>query len=219
MIKFDPIGWLEPVVPIAWLHRIIRACAFTIVLWFFAVRIGQYRNFIWKPLWAAETLLFGVVAIAFIVRSNPVDRSHGVKEIIVPLIASVLPFGLLRTYPSRWIIGNTDLLAAVFMWMTLSTALTVWGMWAVRRSFSITVEARDVVTWGPYRWLRHPIYLGEMLSAAAVVVWRWSWSNAAIFMLFVMIQLLRACWEESKLERVFPAYRDALAGSRWFWRT
>jgi len=219
MFKFDPLGWLENFIPMVWLHRIIRVCAFAIVFGFFIVRIGQYRNFIWKPLWAAETLLFAVLAIAFIVRTNPVDRSHGIKEIIVPLIASALPFGLLRINPNRWIIGNTDLLAVVFMWMTLSTALTVWGMWALRRSFSITVEARDVVTCGPYRWLRHPIYLGEILSAAAVVVWRWSWSNAAILVLFVTIQLLRSHWEESKLEKVFPIYREALARSRWFWKT
>jgi len=218
MIRFDPIGWLENIVPGEWIHRVIRLCAFSVVFVFFIMRIGQYRNFYWKPLWAAETLLFAVAAIAFIVRTNPVDRSHGIKEIIIPLIASVLPFALLTTHPSQWIIGNKHLLAAVFMWMTLSTALTAWGMWTLRRCFSITVEARDIVNGGPYRWLRHPIYLGEMLSAAAVVAWRWSWLNVLVLMLFVIIQLLRANWEESKLARVFPSYRDTLVLSRWFWK-
>jgi protein-S-isoprenylcysteine O-methyltransferase Ste14 len=217
MIRFDPIGWFEHIVPLPWLHRIIRMAALAVILGFLVVRIGQYHNYFWKPLWAAETLLFTVVVIAFIVRINPVDRSQGIKEIIVPLIGSALPFGLLRTYPSLWIIEDTSRLTAVFLWMTLATFLTTWAMWTLRRSFSITVEARELVTRGPYRWVRHPVYLGEILAASSVVVWRWSWLNLAILTLFVFIQMLRARLEESKLKKAFPDYGNALAGSRWFW--
>jgi protein-S-isoprenylcysteine O-methyltransferase Ste14 len=217
MIKFDPLGWFEHILPLPWLHRIIRLCAIAIVSVFLVVRIGQYQNYFWKPLWAAETLLFIVLAIAFIVRSNPVDRSKGVKEIIVPLIGGVLPFFLLRTPPGAWIIGNTSLLTTLFLWMTLATALTIWGMWVLRYSFSITIEARALVTRGPYRWVRHPIYLGEILASTAVVVWRWSWLNVAIFLLFLIIQILRARWEESKLKKIFPEYRELLSRTWWFW--
>jgi protein-S-isoprenylcysteine O-methyltransferase Ste14 len=218
MIRFDPLGWFEHVIPMAWLHRIIRACALVIVLWFFVIRIGQYRYFFFKPLWAAETLLFAVVAIAFIVRSNPVDRSQGAKEIIVPLIGSALPFGLLFTYPTPWIVSNTGYLMAVFLCMTLSTGFTVWGMWTLRHSFSITVEARELVAHGPYRLVRHPIYLGEIMSAVSVVVWRYSWLNLFILTLFVIVQLLRSYWEESKLGKIFPDYSECFAGRLWFWK-
>jgi protein-S-isoprenylcysteine O-methyltransferase Ste14 len=218
MIKFDPLGWFEHIIPMRWLYRIIRVCALAAVTWFLVVRISQYNYFFCKPLWAAETLLFIVLVIAFIVRSNPVDRSQGIKEIVIPLIGSVLPFGLLRTYPSTWMVGNISLLTTIFLWMTFSTGFTVWGMWALRHSFSITVEARRLVTSGPYRWVRHPVYLGEILTAAAVTVWRWSWQNVAILLIFVTIQLVRACMEESKLVKVFPGYRDSLGRSMWFWK-
>jgi protein-S-isoprenylcysteine O-methyltransferase Ste14 len=218
MITFDPLGWLERIVPLHWLHRTIRIAALAIVLYFIVLRIGQYRYYFWKPLWAAETLLFVVVFIAFIVRSNPVDRSQGIKEIIVPLLGSILPFGLLKTYPSPWIIGDLILLTVVFAWMTLATFLTTWGMWTLRRSFSITVEARSLVVSGPYRLIRHPVYLGEMLAATSVVVWRWSLMNAVILAAFILIQMLRASWEESKLQRTFPAYKEQMAESLWFWK-
>jgi protein-S-isoprenylcysteine O-methyltransferase Ste14 len=218
MITFDPLGWLERIVPLHWLHRIIRFAALAVILYFLVIRISQYRYYFWKPLWAAETLLFVVVFVAFIVRSNPVDRSQGIKEIMVPLLGSVLPFGLLKTYPSPWIIGELNLLTAVFAWMTIATFLTTWGMWTLRRSFSITVEARSLVVSGPYRLIRHPVYFGEMLAAASVVVWRWSILNAFILALFILIQMLRARWEESKLQRTFPAYREQMAGSLWFWK-
>lgn len=188
-----------------------------IVSVFLVLRVGQYHNYFWKPLWAAETLLFIVLIIAFIVRHNPVERSYGIKEIIVPLIGSVLPFGLLGTIPNIWITGNTTLLTVIFLWMTLATVITIWGMWVLRHSFSITVEVRALVTCRPYCWVRHPVYMGEILAAAAVLVWRWSWLNSAIFLLFVIIQLLRSRWEESKLKKAFPAYNELLAKSRWLW--
>jgi protein-S-isoprenylcysteine O-methyltransferase Ste14 len=215
MNKFDPFGWLGQVVPVKWLHRIIRTGVLLVILIFLVMRIRQYDQFLFKPLWAAETLLYIIVAIAFAVRSDPVDRSRGVAEIIVPLIGSVLPFALLTKAPGAWILGKPFLLKVVFCWMAIAEGFTAWSIWSLRRSFSITVEARAVVTHGPYRWVRHPVYLGEILAAAAVVAWRWSLLNIAIFILFVIIQLLRARWEESKLRRTFPEYTTFSARSKW----
>jgi protein-S-isoprenylcysteine O-methyltransferase Ste14 len=217
MIIFDPIGWFEHIMPLHRLHWIIRIATLAIILVFLVIRISQYPYYFWKPLWAAETLLFVVLFIAFIVRTNPVDRSRGVKEIIIPWFGSALPFSLLKTHPSTFIIANLNFLTMVFAWMSLATFFTTWGMWTLRHSFSITVEARTLVTTGPYRWVRHPVYLGEIFAATSVVVWRWSLLNAAILALFMFIQMLRAHWEEAKLERTFPEYRKLMARSRWFW--
>src|SRR4030067_708703 len=216
--RLYPFGLLEQVVPAKRLHWIIRAAALAVVLGFLVVRVRQYDDFLFKPLWAVETLLYVVLAIAFAVRSDPVDRSRGFAEIIVPLIGGVLPFALLITQPGAWIMGNQFLLTAVFCWMTLATGFTALSIWTLRRSFSITVEARTLVTHGPYCWVRHPVYLGEILAAVAVVAWRWSLLNVAIFILFVIIQLLRARREESKLLRTFPEYRSFSTRSRWLWR-
>jgi len=216
MNRFDPFGLLEKVVPVKWLHRIIRAGMLVVVLIFLVIRFRQYDTFLFKPLWAAETLLYIIVAIAVAVRSDPVDRSRGVAEIIVPLIGSVLPFALLLQAPAAWINGKPFLLNVVFCWMTIASGFTAWGLWSLRSSFSITVEARSLVTHGPYRWVRHPVYLGEILASAAVMAWRWSLLNLAIFVLFVTIQLLRARWEESKLRRTFPEYTTFSTRSRWF---
>jgi protein-S-isoprenylcysteine O-methyltransferase Ste14 len=130
----------------------------------------------------------------------------------------MLPFGLLTTSPSAWVTGSNTLLTVVFCWMTLATAFTAWSMWVLRRSFSITVEARALVTSGPYQWVRHPVYMGEILSAAAVVFWRWSLLNSAIFLLFAVIQLFRARREEAKLARAFPEYKVYAKRSWWFWK-
>ena len=106
----------------------------------------------------------------------------------------------------------------LFALMTLFTAFTIWGMVTLRRAFSVTVEARTLVTGGPYRFIRHPIYAGETLTGAMVVILRLSPLNASLLVLFVVLQLFRSRLEERKLSRNFPEYRDTVGQSWWFWK-
>jgi protein-S-isoprenylcysteine O-methyltransferase Ste14 len=184
---------------------------------FLALRASQYRWFALKPLWAVETLLFAVLIVAYAVRRPPLDRARGAREVLVPLVGALLPFGLLFSPPHPALASSSASRMALFWWMTAGTSLTVWGMWCLRGSFSITVEAREAVVWGPYRWVRHPVYLGEMATAAAVAVWRFSVLNVGILVAFIVVQLLRARWEEEKLSEVFPEYQVLRQRSRWFW--
>jgi protein-S-isoprenylcysteine O-methyltransferase Ste14 len=162
-----------------------------------------------------ETLIFIAFLVSYLIRKDPVNRSRGTKEIIVPLIGGILPFALLFSPPNLFITANPHALDFIFYWLTAATAFTVWGLWKLRRLFSITIEARDLVINGPYRFVRHPIYLGEILSALAVTVLRFSLLNAFIISLFVVIQLLRAKWEEDKLTLVFPGYSIYGAKTSW----
>jgi protein-S-isoprenylcysteine O-methyltransferase Ste14 len=132
-------------------------------------------------------------------------------------MGGLLPFALLLCPPNPAVWGNKEASLAVLGFMTLSTAFTVWGMWTLGAAFSITVEARTPVFRGPYRLVRHPIYLGEMLSATGVAVWRFSTASLAILVLFVAVQLLRSRWEEEVLLAAFPEYKIVLDKSLWFW--
>jgi protein-S-isoprenylcysteine O-methyltransferase Ste14 len=180
-------------------------------------RALEYDLYRIKPLWAAETAIYVILIIAFMIRTDPVDRSRGVAEIAIPAVGALLPFVLLLSPPAGSILSNRTLYAGIFWFMTMATLLTVWGMWTLRRSFSITVEARELVTGGPYRFLRHPIYAGEILATATVAVWRYSWLNMAALILFVILQLARARMEEEKLKRNFPAYEEYAKKVWWVW--
>jgi protein-S-isoprenylcysteine O-methyltransferase Ste14 len=171
-----------------------------------------------KLLWVLETVIFVVFIISYALRIEPAERSRGVKEIIIPLIGGVLPFGLLLSMPNQSIGNNPLLLRIIFYWMTVTTAFTVWSLWTIRRSFSITVEARSLVDDGPYRWVRHPVYLGEILTTLAVAVWRFSALNIVLFVLFVAIQLYRSRLEEKKLARNIPDYSVYALRAKWLWQ-
>jgi protein-S-isoprenylcysteine O-methyltransferase Ste14 len=215
MFLIDPFGRVSRLIPEKLLHKLIRVGAVLIFLSMLLKRAQEYHIYYVKPLWFVETLIYFVLVTTFLVRTDPVDRSQGIREVIIPLVGSIIPFALLCSPPAPWIIENRTYILIAFWWMTASTAFTVWGMWTLRRSFSITVEARALVTIGPYRFIRHPIYLGEILSSCAVAYWRFSCRNLAILMIFVVIQIARSRWEERKLEKNFPEYRNYASKAWW----
>ncbi|MEE9910443.1 MAG: isoprenylcysteine carboxylmethyltransferase family protein [Deltaproteobacteria bacterium] len=217
MNEFDPFGWLTQYVSAKTLHGMIRFGIMVILLVFLVHRVLSYHRYWFKPLWAAETLIFVVFLASYALRRDPVSRSRGIREIVIPLVGGVLPFALLLSPPYPWATGSEKFFTIIFIWMTAATCLTIWGLWTIRRSFSITVEARALVAGGPYRLVRHPVYLGEMLTAGAVALLRLSWMNVFLLGLFIVIQLYRSRMEETKLALIFPEYRDYAAKSHWFW--
>lgn len=57
------------------------------------------------------------------------------------------------------------------------------------------------VAGGPYRWVRHPLYLGMLVAAAGVIVIGRSLSAAVLFVPTVLVTVARARREEENLIR------------------
>ena len=216
-MSFDPFGLAERFLPEAALHRLVQVGMSLLLGAFLVHRLTQYRLFAVKALWLAETLLFAVLVVAYLFRTAPVHRSRGTQEIVIPLAGSALPFFLLLAPPNPAVTTRLPLFYGLLWGMAIATLLTVWGMWSLRGSFSITVEARQLVTTGPYRLVRHPIYTGEILAAAAVAAIRSSPVNLLLLLVFIGLQLWRTRLEEAKLSAVFPTYREFARRSPWFW--
>ena len=108
--------------------------------------------------------------------------------------ASFLPGGSLR----EGLLPVGDVLA------TLGLAYSVWALAYLRRSFSIIPEARRLVTGGPYRLSRHPVYVGEILTAIGVNLATAGWLSALAVVYFIACEVLRIRWEERVLARAFP---------------
>src|ERR1700716_3257270 len=87
---------------------------------------------------------------------------------------------------------------------TAGLAYTVWALAYLRRSFSIVPEARRLVVGGPYALSRHPVYLGEIVTAIGVNLATLGWPSALAVLYFIVCELLRMRWEEGVLSRAFP---------------
>jgi protein-S-isoprenylcysteine O-methyltransferase Ste14 len=108
-------------------------------------------------------------------------------------------------------------LAIVSAVLTLvGSALIVFTILHLGRSFSIVPQARDVVTRGPYALVRHPLYAAEEIALIGVAM-HVVWYAALPFLIgHVALQLKRMAFEEKLLREVFPRY-EAYAGrtARW----
>ena len=89
--------------------------------------------------------------------------------------------------------------------------LCMWGFVILGRSFGVSPADRGLVQRGPYRWLRHPIYAGELIAIAGADLGAWTLRNLVIFAVLLVCKLLRIRWEE-QIIRGYSAYAGRV---RW----
>jgi protein-S-isoprenylcysteine O-methyltransferase Ste14 len=100
-----------------------------------------------------------------------------------------------------------DLVAVAFcIWLLVSVI-------ALGRCFGVLPEARGLVTSGPYRFVRHPIYVGEIGACAGLAVAAPTLGNAAVMGALVVAQTVRMRLEERALTQAFPEYAEYAAGT------
>jgi protein-S-isoprenylcysteine O-methyltransferase Ste14 len=144
-----------------------------------------------------------VIAVTVIVRTRPAHKARGVEPRISALIGTFL-LTVVVLFPRR----DLSLIAGI-----VSTLLTLSGnafaivvLTQLRESFSIMAEARQLVTAGVYRLVRHPLYLAEEIAAIGVVMQFFSPWTALILAVQIGFQLRRMRNEEVILSAIFPEY-------------
>lgn len=190
-----------------------------------------YGDAIYVP--AAKILVdltFLLVAVSFATRLPPRTRAAQARQIVVPIVAAFMPLVpfLLRDALVAFGLPGGEALDASLAWKDLTyqrfllgvglivagNALDVWGYATLFRSLAIVAEARELKTHGPYRFVRHPIYLGQFLAQGGVwvVLVGRSWFWVAFYAVFVLLQLYRSRVEDDVLEHAFGdtwrAFRD-----------
>jgi protein-S-isoprenylcysteine O-methyltransferase Ste14 len=99
----------------------------------------------------------------------------------------------------------------------LALLLLVWARLTFgRRSFHFAANptAGGLVTTGPYRYIRHPIYTAVCLFAGAGAAAHWSWTTAAFGGLVLAGALVRLLCEEKLVAARYPEYRP-YASKTW----
>jgi protein-S-isoprenylcysteine O-methyltransferase Ste14 len=99
---------------------------------------------------------------------------------------------------------------AILAWA--GALFATWGKWELGHAFSASFaikEGHELVTRGPYRIVRHPIYTGLMVMGVGLGVAFDSWLTVGFAILFVLPLALHAAVEEQMLAAHFgEAWRD-----------
>jgi protein-S-isoprenylcysteine O-methyltransferase Ste14 len=96
----------------------------------------------------------------------------------------------------------------------LGLMIVIIGKVSLGRSFGLTPANRGVVSTGIYRFVRHPIYLGYLVTHVAFVVANPLNWNIAILTAADLALVLRACAEEQTLTKD-AAYRSYMQRVRF----
>ena len=141
----------------------------------------------------------------FLIR-RPSTQSRGAGGIMSDVIAVAGTVIVLALSMAPRTNDTTLALATSEALLTVGLIVMVIGLASLGRSFGIMPRARGLITSGLYRWVRHPIYLGEFLAFGAILVLTLSPVSATVYAVFVVLQLYRMVMEERTLADAYPEY-------------
>jgi protein-S-isoprenylcysteine O-methyltransferase Ste14 len=86
-------------------------------------------------------------------------------------------------------------------------AIAIWARLCIGQNWGMPMslrEGHELVTTGPYAFVRHPIYTGILLALAGTVLTVGHWS-IALFPLYLAYFIYAATMEERTMKEQFPA--------------
>jgi protein-S-isoprenylcysteine O-methyltransferase Ste14 len=158
--------------------------------------------------WVGAALVcafYALIIWCYLRRSRAVATSGSVTGYVAAVIATLLPLTLplLRGAPPLALQQDVGYLLIV-----VGMGWAVWSIQFLGRSISVIAQARELVDRGPYRLVRHPLYVGELVSALGVaIVADGTWAFCA-WAALCLLQAYRALREEQVLLQALPGYRS-----------
>lgn len=156
--------------------------------------------------WAGAALVcafYALVIWCYLRRGRAVATSGSITGYAAAVTATLLPLTLplLHGAPS----GTVQLYAG-YLLVLLGMSWAVWSVRFLGRSISVIAQAREVVDRGPYRLVRHPLYVGELVSALGVAIVVGTVWAFCVWVALCVLQAYRALCEEQVLLAVLPGY-------------
>ena len=144
--------------------------------------------------------------------TTPVANEKITPFFILQFCLALILISVVAFRPGAW---NAARLAG-FCIAVPAAVLLFTARWQLGKSFSITPQARELVTWGLYSKIRNPIYVFSAFMVAGVLIALQFHYALLLLLALIPIQIVRARQESKVLEARFgEEYRRYKAGT-WF---
>jgi protein-S-isoprenylcysteine O-methyltransferase Ste14 len=132
---------------------------------------------------------------SFIIRSSAKVPAY-TDEILVPLLSFLSPILLLNLTLLVPASHSDPWLALLFL---PGLIIALLSFIALRHSFAVLPSVRGIVTNGPYRWVRHPLYLGEAIYVLGMMLLAYNLLSILGYLVCIALMMARIQMEERKL--------------------
>ncbi len=100
----------------------------------------------------------------------------------------------------------------------IGVALGVYAILIMRiGNFNIRPIVKDsgqLVTHGPYRFIRHPMYTSIMITLTPLLIEYFSWLRLGVMVVLLINLIIKQLFEEGLLKNHFSGYRDYMQRSQ-----
>jgi protein-S-isoprenylcysteine O-methyltransferase Ste14 len=162
--------------------------------------------------WAAFWTYWIVAAFSMKRGRVPWSRELGIRAVIVAIVIALIRLG---TFRDRSV--NTDPWRAGLglVLFALGLGFAVWARVHIGRNWGTPMTQKDdpeLVTSGPYRLVRHPIYSGILLAGvgtATALDWLWLVAVVLAGMYFIYSAIVEERFLTERFPDTYPAYRQS----------
>ena len=147
-----------------------------------------------------------IVLVIALTRRPPKVRDYSIASSIAVGVAYVYPYA--QVIFLRWSPGYETWPTAGLILVTLAAGLSLVSLLTMGRLFGIRPALRGLVTSGPYRFIRHPIYLSYIIADVGYNLQEWNFPTLLLVLFGWASLVCRIHAEERVLSQhaEWPAY-------------
>jgi|GEM_PF-51298 len=160
-----------------------------------------------------SVLNLATIALTMILRHPPKRVTQNPLFWFLAFMVTYWPFFLLALYQDgERLLPESISLGLVF----LGFGITLWARFSLGRNIGFVPAERQIVSSGPYRYIRHPIYSGLFFIVLGTTFAEFSLRNALLNLLWIGLFAYKSIVEENFLKLSEP-YANYMKQVRWRW--